>query len=52
MKYKINNIISGINNIKPPPNIKSHLERWLISYVHEDHLDRMVFPGKHNSSTS
>ena len=52
MKYKINNIMSGIINIKSPPNVKSHLERWLISYVHEDHLDHMVFPGKHNSSTS
>ena len=52
MKYKINNIMSGIINIKSPPNIKSHLKRWLISYVHEDHLDHMVFPGKHNSSTS
>ncbi len=43
---------NGINNIKSPPNIKKPPKRWLISYVHEDHLDRMVFPGKHNSSTS
>ena len=52
MKYKINNIINGMNIIHSPPYDKSHLTRWLISYVHEDHLDHMVFPGKHNSSTS